>query len=311
MPACFCCRVKTEFTTRTLLADGHGSTRQLVAGTSTISVSEQYNYDAHGVGLSAPAAPLTSYLYTGQQWDGNAKQYYLRARYYDPSNGRFNQTDPFTGNSSDPQSFHKYDYAQSDPINNADPSGLFSLSELSVVQAVGNFIDRILESKPVRFLASGFRNKIADVYIVVNSMPSFPWIHSYIFVCRNDAVGEGVGMHIGLPSDSLESYDVASIFQKFFGVFAGGFAIRADTLVHIRSKPSTIVALRVASFNAPQLAIWMVVMIPLGMAQEGYVPVNYQLVSFKGISCFSWTAEAAAAAIVLQVLPDPRSLGGV
>jgi RHS repeat-associated protein len=116
--------------------DGHGSTRQLVTGTSTLSVTEQYNYDAYGVGLSAPASTLTPYLYTGQQWDSVLRRYYLRARYYDPSNGRFNQLDPYNGNNFDPQSLHKYDYCHGDPVNGVDPSGEFTVWEVLLAVAV-------------------------------------------------------------------------------------------------------------------------------------------------------------------------------
>jgi RHS repeat-associated protein len=107
-----------------------------VSGATPLSVNQQYNYDAYGVGLALPQSPLTSYLYTGQQFDSVLKQYYLRARYYDPSNGRFNQVDPFAGKTFDPQSLHKYDYCHDDPVNRVDPSGQFSLIELLVVVAI-------------------------------------------------------------------------------------------------------------------------------------------------------------------------------
>jgi RHS repeat-associated protein len=47
----------------------------------------------------------------------------LRARYYDPSIGRFATMDSFRGFSMDPPSLHKYLYANADPIGNSDPSG--------------------------------------------------------------------------------------------------------------------------------------------------------------------------------------------
>jgi RHS repeat-associated protein len=123
-----------------LLADGHGSTRQLVAGTSAISVNERYNYDGYGQTLGTTytpsTPPLTKLLYTGQQFDVNMQQYYLRARYYDPSNGRFNQLDTFVGHNEDPQSLHKYAYANCDPANVIDPSGEFGLVEVLVVTAI-------------------------------------------------------------------------------------------------------------------------------------------------------------------------------
>lgn len=61
-----------------------------------------------------------------ERWHIVTGQQYLRARYDDPSTGRFNTLDPFVGNNDDPQSLHKYLYALADPITYVDPSGLIS-----------------------------------------------------------------------------------------------------------------------------------------------------------------------------------------
>jgi RHS repeat-associated protein len=115
--------------TQYLLYDGQGSTRQLV--NTDLSVQESYSYDGYGVMLSsgsgaeAAANAATNLLYTGEQYDKNLSQYYLRARYYNPLNGLFNQMDPYAGNTSDPQSLHKYLYVHANPVNGIDPSGQF------------------------------------------------------------------------------------------------------------------------------------------------------------------------------------------
>jgi len=88
-----------------------------------------------GTAYNAGSPPTTKLLYTGQQFDVNMQQYYLRARYYNPANGRFNQMDSFKGRNDDPQSLHKYEYAAADPENGVDPSGLDSLLELIAVTA--------------------------------------------------------------------------------------------------------------------------------------------------------------------------------
>ncbi len=83
-----------------LLYDGHGSTRQLADSTGT--VAENYSYDGYGVMLGANANAAdsagTSMLYAGEQFDTDAQQYYLRARYYNP------------------QSLHKYLYVHNNPV---------------------------------------------------------------------------------------------------------------------------------------------------------------------------------------------------
>jgi hypothetical protein len=44
--------------------------------------------------------------------------------------------DPYAGNTSDPQSLHKYLYCHANPVNNIDPTGLFSLAELNAVNSI-------------------------------------------------------------------------------------------------------------------------------------------------------------------------------
>jgi RHS repeat-associated protein len=60
---------------------------------------------------------------SGEQYDQDLGLYYLRARYYNPSTGRFLSRDPEAGDPTDPQSLHKYLYAGGDPVNRIDPSG--------------------------------------------------------------------------------------------------------------------------------------------------------------------------------------------
>ncbi len=107
--------------------DGHGSTRvllDLVAGLRQI-----YSFDAYGNALGFdPATTRTEFLYSGEQFDAKIGQQYLRARYYDPTTGRFNRLDPFFGNTTDPQSFHKYLYTHVDPVNGVDPKGEFVIA---------------------------------------------------------------------------------------------------------------------------------------------------------------------------------------
>lgn len=85
---------------------------------------------------TSPAA--TNYLYTGEQFDEHAQHYYLRARYYNPLNGRFNRMDPYAGSPQDPQSLHKYLYCHANPVNNSDPTGesAFSMVGTLVITSV-------------------------------------------------------------------------------------------------------------------------------------------------------------------------------
>lgn len=104
------------------LYDGHGSVRQ--QSDSSGDVGSDYDYDAYGNALNF--VPDDGLYYTGEMYDATAGQYYLRARYYEPENGRFNTVDSWEGNQEEPISLHKYLYCHADPINNIDPTGLFT-----------------------------------------------------------------------------------------------------------------------------------------------------------------------------------------
>ncbi|MBN1187957.1 MAG: hypothetical protein JXB49_37125, partial [Bacteroidales bacterium] len=66
---------------------------------------------------------LNNYMYTGEQYDPNVGFYYLRFRYYNPTNGRFLTMDTWPGMQFEPMSLHKYLYCESGPVGRWDPSG--------------------------------------------------------------------------------------------------------------------------------------------------------------------------------------------
>ena len=107
--------------------DGLGSTRAL-SDTSGLA-TDRYIYDAFGQVLTKIGDTSNSYLYTGEQRDDNLGLDYLRARYLDVKTGRFVSRDSFEGFISDPVTLHLYLYANSNPVNNIDPSGKISLAQ--------------------------------------------------------------------------------------------------------------------------------------------------------------------------------------
>ena len=101
--------------------DGQLSTRQLTDVSQNIT--DTYTYDAFGLLLNQTGGTENNYLYTGEQYDPNVGFYYLRARYYNQSNGRFMTMDTWPGSMFEPASLHKYLYCVGNPVNMWDPSG--------------------------------------------------------------------------------------------------------------------------------------------------------------------------------------------
>ena|GEM_PF-6317430 len=107
--------------------DGHGSVRQLTNQSGAIT--DTYTYDAFGNLINRTGTTANDYLYAGEQFDANLGFYYLRARYMNPSNGRFHSMDSYEGSAFEPVTLHKYLYANANPENNIDPSGNITLGE--------------------------------------------------------------------------------------------------------------------------------------------------------------------------------------
>ena len=115
------------------LYDGHGSVRMLANGTG--QTTDTWTYDAWGETTSRTGVTENDYQYAGERFDQTTELYQLRARYMDPKTGTFLSLDPYQGNRHDPASLHKYMYANANPVNNVDPTGLTSIAEMSGAMA--------------------------------------------------------------------------------------------------------------------------------------------------------------------------------
>jgi len=105
------------------LHDRIGSVRQVIDTSG--SLENSYTFDPFGEGFSTEIQENVSnpFQFTGQYFDSEIEEYYLRARQYDPHIARFTSRDPVFGKPFHPLTLHKYLYCLNDPLNRTDPTG--------------------------------------------------------------------------------------------------------------------------------------------------------------------------------------------
>jgi RHS repeat-associated protein len=118
--------------------DGHSGVRLITNNTG--AVTDTYNYDGYG-NLLQSVGNASNERYRGEASDSATGLQYLRARYYDPSTGRFLSTDAFEGVLESPVSRHRYLYGNDNPLTYADPSGNFaSMAEATETLVLASII---------------------------------------------------------------------------------------------------------------------------------------------------------------------------
>ncbi len=121
---------------RWLVTDGFGSVTLSTDGAGQIAAGQAYDTWGNITGTIGTEAPA-SLGWQSQYRDAETGLYYLRHRYYDPTTAQFTTPDPLFTITGD-----RYGYAENDPINQSDPSGLICLGDLCT-EDVGHALSSI------------------------------------------------------------------------------------------------------------------------------------------------------------------------
>ncbi len=120
--------------------DRLGSVRNVTDDGNPASTVRSYLSDAFGNVVASSGTITSAYQFTGEEYDSDPELVYLRARYYNPEEGRFISRDPLmeqlaltavtSGCSGCGARFHQqlqvlhpYVYCANNPLNGVDPEG--------------------------------------------------------------------------------------------------------------------------------------------------------------------------------------------
>lgn len=98
-----------------IIYNGHGDVTALIDENG--EVANRYDYDVWGNFTQKEETVGNPFTYFGQTYDETTGLYYLRARYYDPTTGRFTQQDPAK------DGYNWYVYGNNNPVRFVNESG--------------------------------------------------------------------------------------------------------------------------------------------------------------------------------------------
>ncbi|EFM08672.1 YD repeat protein [Paenibacillus curdlanolyticus YK9] len=104
------------------VANGHGDVTDLM-DRSGMTRLNQYSYDIFGNIASQTESIAQPFKYAGEMQDSTTTLQYLRARWYDPSVGRFMSEDTYEGQIKNPLTLNLYTYVSNNPLRYTDPTG--------------------------------------------------------------------------------------------------------------------------------------------------------------------------------------------
>ncbi|EJW14601.1 RHS repeat-associated core domain-containing protein [Paenibacillus alvei] len=144
------------------VSNGHGDITEIRDAQG--NVLNRYTYDIWGNPLVQEEQVPNIFRYSGEYWDAATSLQYLRARWYDPSIGRFINEDTYEGELGNPLTLNLYTYVQNNPLKYIDPSGnRYIPSEMnSILEATMKITST--ESKAYSYAYNLLSREYADVY---------------------------------------------------------------------------------------------------------------------------------------------------
>lgn len=198
-------------------ADGLGSIRLLTD--ETAAPTDRYAYSAFGELLAHEGDDPSPFRYAGEAEDARTGLYYLRARWMDPTVGRFASRDPFGGVVALPATLHKYLYAENDPVNRTDPAGLMTggLNETSVSTSIQAILSEVQADYGFLLIEGALNGgNISMASVLIGPAAGGALLIAGVLVRAGARTMKGVG-RVRMAAEGFRELGVQRIFKNKLG----------------------------------------------------------------------------------------------
>jgi RHS repeat-associated protein len=181
------------------LHDRLGSVRLVINDSG--NVVKYYTYEPFGEVIDDDGTFENALRFTGQYFDAEIEEYYLRTRQYNPAIARFTARDPVFGKLEQPLTLHKYLYCQNDSVNFADVDGRWAL----MVGASASFNFGLAD-------IPGYAQTLPMAHSMARRDPTLMEYYNillpvYTMVAESMGFGGTAGAGIGIAKDENESWN--------------------------------------------------------------------------------------------------------
>ena len=264
------------------VVDHEGSVRRLVDHTGNTLAN--FNYDsfgrlATGGSNTTPAAADFLFGYAGGVYDGETGLQYHAKRYYNPVTGRFLSEDPSSFRGGDA---NLYRYANGDPVNNTDPTGLSARS--SPMGTSNLFFDGGTSSLSYAASSVGSSSSLFSSYSFNSASYSTPTYSppATSYSARSPSYSQS-------GSSSSPTFDFNARFAENYSILSNNWATNNPVSLVAPVDPLSRTSIVNTNFNRPMV---------MPVVMQGAVQATVGATQFIGGSIFAVaTAETGAGAL--------------
>ncbi len=183
------------------------------------NIVNSYEYDEWGNITCQIEGIENEFKYAGQTYDSETGLYYLRARYYDPANGRFISKDSNEGSIVNPLSLNLYTYCYNNPIIYTDSSGNIPVETILDVASLGwSFSDFVRNPSLANF---GFLAWDAIATVV----PYAPGSYSYKAIKAGTKVLSASDNYVKTGVWAMNAFDRGYEIERALGGWGNNFPV--------------------------------------------------------------------------------------